>query len=416
MAPVRTHHHRPGRAARRRVGGAALLLLTGVAASAPAAEFTVAPPFQIQDAINLALVNGDPFDTIFVFAATYPETVSIDFTGTNQEGITLARATNKRPDVLGGIRIDDARLVTVLGFRVFSTNGDGVAAIDVRDTVGVAILDCIAGGGDDGGLDCNDTFEVIVDECRFDDMETHGNAGMGFGVRITDRDCHAISDTQANGNQGDGFVIDADRVDMRRCTAEDNDGAGMYLRGVQNACRDSRFAANDGVGVNLVGVCEFKKNVVQGNSKTGVKLGESGSVQYFGGTIRQNKISKNEGVGVAVNDDQDGAEIRDNNIAGNESAGIRLDGDRHLVRDNVIKATNGASDPGHGVFVTAGSDGSCIRENTFKDNDGAAVRVEGDFNYVLLNTAKEGGAFVNAAGTTGNEGRSNKTSGGNDFP
>lgn len=380
-----------------------------------AAEIIVGPPFLIQDAVNLALANGDAGDVIFVNPGVYSETVTIDFGATNQKALTITRSTNKRPEVLGGFRIDDSRLVTLFGLKVFSPNGDGVAAIDVRDSTGVAVIDCVAGSGDDGGLDCDDTYEVIVDECTFSGMQKHGNSDMGFGVRIQDRSCHQVYDTVAEDNQGDGFFIDSDRVDMKRCTARDNGQAGIYVRGVLNSVRDCVLNENDGVGLNVVGVCDVKKSDMKNNGKQGVKVGEDGTVQYFGGVLTKNDIVGNEGVGVMLKTDQDGVDVRDNLISGNDGAGVRAEGDRYLIRDNTIKNTKGGSS-GHGVFITSGSDGSCILENVFKDNDGAAVQVDGDYNYVLLNKSKDGDAYTLGGGTTGNDGRTNVTSGGNDFP
>ena len=57
-----------------------------------------------------------------------------------------------------------------------------------------------------------------------------------------------------------------------------------------------------------------------------------------------------------------------------------------------------------------------MRANKFKGNDAAAIRLEGDLNYVVLNQAKDGDSFQNDGGTTGNEGRGNTTSGANAFP
>ena len=138
--------------------------------------------------------------------------------------------------------------------------------------------------------------------------------------------------------------------------------------------------------------------------------------QFFGGVVRQNSIDDNGSFGISVRSGQDGAEIAKNVIDGNRNAGIDLRGDGHLVDDNTISGTQAGSESGFGVLIDAASDDNCVRGNTFKDNDASAVRVNGDFNYVLLNVAKDGDSFITAGGTTGNEGRANKTSGQNDFP
>ena len=399
-----------------------VLLVAALLACTPAARaanLVVGPGGSIQDAVDVAMANNDKIDVIAVLPDIYDEAVVIDYSGSNQEFLTIGRADSFRPIITGGITIEDARLVTVFGFEVGSNQGDGKAAIVIEDTTGAAIIDCVVQPGDDGGIDATGTYEVIVESCKVNGMLTHGDDQMGFGVKIVGRACHEIRDTKAKDNATKGLWVEADRTVIRDCkvsgTDEGGENFGILIDGRHNMVKDCTVNANETVGVVAIGVFDIRGNKIRDNEKTGLRLGQDGSTQFHGGVVKNNTISDNRGFGVLIRGDQDGAEIRNNNIDANRGAGIKIEGDGHLIRKNKIKDSRDDSDPGHGVLIESTSDDNCIDDNVFKENDGDAVRVNGDFNYVLNNVAKDGEAFVNGGSTTGNDGRANETSGQNDF-
>lgn len=399
---------------------AAALIALG-AGPGRAAEFVVSPPFKIQDAVDLALINPDAFDVIRVNSGTYAELVTLDFSGTNQTGITLIKNTTKRPIITGGVEIRDARVVTLQGFQVRSDLADATAAIRIRDCVGVAILDCIGQNGDYGGVDAADTDEVILDGCTFSNMDEASSADGGFGVKIIGRCAHAIRNSTFDGNEYRGIWVEADRTQIRNCSASNMAtaaaNAGIVIEGLQNSVRDCDVEDSEGLGIIVEGVCVVRNSLIRNNAKVGVRFGSDGVIDYSGGSIFSCTVSNNGGVGVVVNGDQDGVEVRNNVINGNEGAGVRLFSDWNVVRDNTIRITDAASIPGHGLLIEAGSTGNCVEDNFFKDNDGTGIQVEGDDNYLYLNDAKGNDGFVKAGGTSGNTGRANLTAGGtNDFP
>lgn len=390
-----------------------LAVLT-LAWSARADEFVVAPPASLQTVVDLAKINSDPFDVIFVNPGLYDESVTIDFTGSNQEGLAIVRNAKQRPTITGGVLVKDARLVTLGGFRVDSQHGDGVAAVRIRTSTGVAIVDCVGFVGDDGGVDADDTYEVIVEDCNFSDMT---GGGAGYGVRIIGRCGHQVRKTIVDGNGHRGLWIEADRTVVRDCRAEGNgpNGAagGMYVMGHQNEIRDCEVADNEGFGMVVAGTCRIRGNDVTGNDGVGIRYGDGLAQTSSGGEIRSNKVKKNGGFGIVVREDQNGCELKQNTVTENAGSGIRIQGDRHVVRANIVKKNKSG---GHGVEVTTTSSGNCIEQNSFGGNTGEAVLVDGSDNLLINNGAKGNDGYVNSPGATGNDGHTNKTAGTNDFP
>ncbi len=379
------------------------------ASRASAAQFVVSPPASIQDAVNFALAGSDVFDVIFVNPGTYDEAVTIDFTGTTQIGLIIARNTSVQPKVSGGITVQDARLVSLLGLKVDSSHGDSNAAITLRRVTGVAIADCRGFAGDAGGVDADDCYEVIVDGCEFSGM-------TNYGVRITGRCGHEVKKSTTNDNDNIGIWIEADRTVVKSCSAEGNGVGAIQVIGVANSVLSCDASKNDGYGVGVIGTATIKGNDIIGNSGTGVRLGDDLPDLAFGGAIKKNTINGN-GFGIVIKEDHDGCDISGNKLSGNKGAGIRVSGDRQTIAKNSVKNTSTGSAGGHGVLITGSSSGNCVEDNTFSGNDGDGVMVEGNDNYLVENNAKGNDGFIDGVGTTGNDGRLNQTvNGSNDFP
>lgn len=394
-------------------------VLVACLAGAPpalAGQFLVAPPFSLQDSVGFALSNLDKTDTIFVNPGNYNEKIVIDFTGTNQTALFIVRNTATAPTIKGGIEIKNARLVTIEGFKIESDQADAQAAVKIDATVGAAIVDCAVKAGDFGGVDATDTFEVIVNQCTMSGMDMNGGDG-GFGVRIRGACAHKILASKFNDEEARGVDVEADRCEIRDSSASGCGGdAGIFVAGMVNLVRECTVDGNDDDGIKFVGVCDVNSNTIRDNGNTGIRCGLGDVVQFHGGVLRENVIERSGNNGIVVDDDQEGLEIKNNVLTSNQGAGVKIKGNRASVRSNTIQKTETGSSGGNGILIDAESAGSCLRENVFKGNAGAAIRVEGDDNYLFLNAAKDGDPFLLIAGGTGNAGRANTTSGTNDFP
>ncbi|MBK6940127.1 MAG: right-handed parallel beta-helix repeat-containing protein [Planctomycetes bacterium] len=393
----------------------------GVAPLASGAIIVTGFPAKIQDAVDLALSNADPADIIRVLPGTYSEHVVIDFTGTNQTILNLEGTGNGNHVITDGVEVVDARLVTLFNFTVDSNHGDGDAAIFVDNTVGFAALSCRGVAGDDGGLDVEDTFEIIVSNCIFSGMNESVAADSGYGVRIRGRTDHEVKNSTFSSNEFRAIWIEADRSRVQSCVAQQT-GPGattdaVFVSGFQNLVRKCKIRDNDGDGLVVSGVCVVRDNTIEDNQRVGMRLGIDGATTFSGGQVRKNTIRDNGSVGLFVDDDQIGAEIRENGIRNNESCGIQLLGGNHLLYKNSVRETSNGAVGGHGIFIDATSDGNNLEGNSVRDNAGQGIRVEGDRNYLTFNTAKGNDGIDEDPAASGNAGRGNKTSGGtNDFP
>ena len=398
-----------------------LLLSAVLALLAPgslrADTFVVAPPFSLQSVVNAALANGSANDTIRVQPGTYPEMVTIDYsagTGAAQNSLTIVRNTNTRPKVSFGFLIRDSRLVTIAGFKVDSTHDDGDAQIRIRNSVGVAIVDCLGFTGDDGGVDANTSFEVIVRDCTFSGMES--SPGTGIGVFIEDLCSHTVQNTLTEGNASWGIRIDANQSLVKNCTSRSNGDGGIRVYGYQNTIKSSEADLNLGFGIHAIGVCDIKGNRANTNDTEGIRYGESGVILFDGGSVTNNITNGNGGVGLSVRNDQDGAQVSRNSCKSNNGGGIRIAGSFHKVLDNTCKNNDAGSSGGHGILIAGGSNSNCLSENVTKGNDGDGIRISGNFNFLKLNVAKGSDSIVEVVGTIGNDGYSNVAGGTNDFP
>ncbi len=376
--------------------------------------FVVAPPFTIQNAVNLALVNASTTDIILVHPGTYAETVTVDYTGSNQKALLIERAQQSRPKITKGVLIKDSRLVTFSGFRVDSTHDDGVAAIRILDCTSVAVVDCEGTAGDDGGVSAVDTWEVVVGESDFSGMSDDG--GGGIGVEILGRRAHEIRNSSMDGNDKEGIVVEADGSLVRGCESTGNGGGGVSIVGLRNEVRDCVVKENGSYGVHAVGVCIVKKCTISSNTGVGLRFGD-GVTSYSGGQIRSNKIRHNGSHGISLRDGQDGVLVKDNSVSDNIGAGIRAASDGNVIADNTCKDTSISAADGHGIHVTDSADGNCVEENSLSGNDGQGILVEGDENFLVLNEASGNDGIVQVAGALDNDGRGNTTdTGANDFP
>lgn len=378
-----------------------------------AANYVVTPPQKIQQAIDLALTNGDKEDVIFVNPGVYDESLDIDYGSSIQTLLYIVHNTNLAPTITGGVTIQDSSLVTLDGFSIRSSFGDTNAAVRISNTVGAAIVQCQFAAGDFGGVDASNSYEVVVNTCKFGAMEQSGGQG-GFGVRILGRCAHRVLDCTFKGDEGRSVWIEADRTDVQDCSVSQAGGdCGVYIEGLVNAVKKTTVKDGDNDGVRVVGVCDVNSCTLQNNGNVGLRIGLNNGDVYFGGKISKNTIKDNDSNGILVDQDQDGVDIRDNDVFNNSGAGIRLKADGCSVRDNNIQKTSSGGQGGHGVLVDTTSDRNCLRANQFKSNSGNAIVVEGDDNYLLLNSASDSDGYIDNGSQ--NAGRDNATKGTNQF-
>lgn len=398
------------------------LLFVALVAAAPAAAraeiLILKPPLSLNLVVKKALQNGDAEDVILVYPGTIPEKVVIDYTGTTQTALTIVKAEKNRPVIDGGLEIRNARKVRVEGFRVHSEPNDGVAAIMIRDSAAVTLVDCRGKAQDDGGVDAADSFEVVVERCKFDAMGTWEPNDSGYGVKIIGKCGHVVRDCDIAGNTFRGIWIEADASEVRGCEVRNNGGgpgsSGIYLSGRRNQIRGCDVIGNEGLGVIAAGECTIKKNLIRNNDRAGLRYGEDAGAASSGGAILDNVVRDNGDEGVLVKSFQQAVEIRKNTISGNEGVGLRVAGAGCQVSDNDVRETRDDKGPGHAILVE--SDGNLFHRNVFKKNAGDAIRVEGSGNYLTENEVQDGKSGFTIGVGDGNLGRDNLTPGKNDFP
>ncbi|MFG0316739.1 MAG: right-handed parallel beta-helix repeat-containing protein [Planctomycetota bacterium JB042] len=395
-----------------RAAGSTVLALV-VAAPAPAASYEVKPPLKIQDAVDAALANGDAVDVIFVQPGTYDEAVSIDYAlAPGQTSLSLVRTKFPRPEITGGLVVKDARLVSIVGFRIDSPHGDGLSAVRIVGSQAVTIAHCVGTPGDDGGVHATGSVRVTVDGGQWASMLTSGG-GSGDGVRIVGGCDHVVRGSETKNNKGVGVRIEAPLSLVKKVTATGNAQGGIVIDGLNNEVKSVVAKGNGGAGIVVRGVCAVSKSSVRKNDGAGIEVGDGGAVSFTGGVVEDNTIAKNGGPGLHVREDQHGLLIEKNGVTGNDGAGIRIHSDAHRVTANVAESNGG----GHGIVVLGGATSNCLTDNKVSSNSGEGIRIEGDDNLLVGNVAKGDDGIVSASGATGNQGHANKTaSGKNDFP
>lgn len=406
----------------RRLLSAVLSALTCTLILAPAARgdfFVLKPPLSLNLVVQAALENADPEDIILVHPGSIPEKVVVDYTGSNQTSLSIVKLEKNRPTIEGGLEIRNAREFLIEGFRVHSPFNDGVAAITVNHSSAVRIVDCRGKAQDDGGIDVEDTFEMVIDRCQFNGMGTYDPNEIGYGIRIRGLCGHRIIDTETSGNTYRGIWIEAEASEIRGCEVANNGhangSAGIYIRGLQNLVRDCEIRGTEGVGLLAMGACVIKKSLIRNNEKSGIRYGDDAGAGVFqGGAISGCVIRDNGAEGIRIKASQIGCELKGNTIEGNAEAGIHISGSGCSVSKNDIRDTHSGAEQGHAILVE--SDGNLIHQNALQKNDGDAIHVIGSSNYLFENQSKSGkGGFV-LGGGSGNAGRDNQTKGKNDFP
>lgn len=381
--------------------------------------FVVKPPQSLNQAIQAALQNGDADDVILVQPGEIEEKVTVDYSGSNQNALSIVKMEKNRPVITGGLSIKNARKLLVDGFRVHSEIDDGIAAITVADSAAVQIVDCRGKAQDDGGLDATNSFEIVVDRCVFSAMGTYDPNEIGYGIRIRGLCGHLVRNCEIGGNTYRGIWIEAEASEVRNCEVKNNGhaagSAGVYIRGLQNLVKSCEIRGTEGVGLIAAGDCKIKKNLVRNNTRAGIRYGEDASLGLFmGGEIIDNVVRDNGEEGILVKASQSGTTVHENTVCDNEEAGVRIAGSGCSVCKNDVRDTKSGSGSGHAVLIE--SNGNLLNENRFQDNSGDAIHVEGSNNYLFENESKSGkGGFVLSKGT-GNTGRDNQTKGKNDFP
>ncbi len=380
-------------------------------------QFVVEPSANLQNVIDQALGNDAPNDTIFLKPGTYDGPIAIDYTGTVQTSLTLARTTSESPLVDGGIVVTNASRVKLVGLRIDSPHGDGIAAIRVIDSTSVGISFCYGVTGDDGGIDAIDSRSLAINDCSFTGMKAKDGDG-GFGIRIVGGSEHVVRDSVLKWNERHGVLVEANGTSITNCNVTGNGTAGatgaIVVVGLRNGVRDCTVKANDGAGIEAKGTCSVRKNAVIANGDDGIRLGDGGVEPSYAGDVRDNHVKQNGGAGIRIKKDQHGSVAAGNVVSGNVGAGIRVSGTGHLIEKNKCSSTEGG---GAGILIASESSDNCLMANKLAGNAGDGISVEGSGNLLVENSATGNDGIVEAAAASGNVGHSNTTHAGfNDFP
>ena len=391
------------------LGGASLLAL---AAPADAAKLTVGQGglATIQDAVDAALLNADPADTILVPAGDYVETVVVAFGVSGQESLSIRRQGKGAVNLTGAtgpaLRLNGAWNVAVEDLTLTSSSAlDGIPALLIDGSSRDATFRNVRGAaGDDVGVAVfgSGTVGVTMIDCDFSGMASVGFQLDGVGHRLvgcvadqcafnafllTDQSllCELINcSSDAGGLDGGSFT--------GTCSVL---GSGHRLRKVKirNSGLDGFYV--DGQG-HVLEKCSATDNLDDGfecdtAQSTFVDCSATGNGDgWAGGGL--------------------GALVRGGNFSGNADHGVRVTSGGTVLSD-VSAAANG----GDGVHVAAAAIGVRVTDSTFKKNGGEGVRVQGQVAWVEGNVGKGGDGFADEG--TGNHGRDNKAKAGatNDF-
>lgn len=389
------------------------------AASASAEVYVVRPPARIQTAIDLALGNSDVQDTIFVREGTYPESLLIDFSGTGQKSLQLARQSLKSPLVSGGMTILDARLVSVIGLQFDSIHDDDLAAVNILNSTAITLSRCRGTPGDDIGVDVVDSVEVTIDRGSFGGMRRRSGGG-GIGVRITGGCGHKVNDVNLERNSWYGLWLDAELSTVKECDISNNrggeNGGGLLIRGLRNSVSRCRVKNNEGTGIRALGVCSIRNTTVSGSHGDGIRFGEGQSEIFQGGVLKGNRVLDNGGTGILIRSDQEACDVAQNVVDGNGGTGIKIQSNANRIsKNNCTKS--GGSEAGHGIQISSSARQNCLERNSLSGNDGQGIQIGGDDNLLVGNKAKGDDGIVESSQASGNAGHANKTdTGKNDFP
>lgn len=394
-----------------------LLILAG-AARAENIKVGSTPQIQtIQDAVNQALTNADPHDTVSIPAGLYDETVSITLTGTNaQESLTLKRAGSGTVIIAGQVNqpaldVFDAsgivlkNLIVRSGTLATGGSDDDVAAIRLSGQVSNVVIEgCTGVAGDDVGVDLSgvDVRGVAVENCNFS-----GISRIAFRIDGSD---HSFESCLANGSGHNGFLLlpTSENCRLRQCTGlglgiGDPDESGYFtVRGRGHELEDCDVAGGrDGFLVTGSGHrfvdCGSSANAQSAffcDAADTLFDGCSGSLSAVGFT--------GGGVGVAVDSSK---------FSANSSHGILVSEDRTKVIGTTCDANGGS-----GIYVLAGVTRVHLRDDKLKSNGGEGILVDGDSCWLEDNVASGGDGLVDSGAN--NSGRGNVAKGGatNDFP
>jgi hypothetical protein len=389
------------------------LLVCGDAARAGSITVGSGGIATIQQAIDAALANADVADTINIPAGLYTEGVYISLTGTpTQTSLTLQRSGKGQVLIKGdavrpnAVQIQDASGIVLKNLVVMShsPSDGGEPAVDIGGASTNIVLDNVDGiSGDDNGIVVagTTTLGVLLKKCDFPGM-----TDVAFSL---DGNAHTLDGCTANAAGNNAFLLSATSTNclLTNCSsdspaASDIGQPGLFtIRGSGHRLDKCTVGSSASHGFFFDGTAHRALKCVAQDCDVGfIALGAQVLLESC--TSRQNTFGFQGGA--------EGGLILSGAYSENTSHGIDLTQSGMSVR----KATCN-SNSGQGIRIFTGVERSAIVGCKFKSNQGEAVQVLGDKNWLESNTAS-GDGFVDLGSQNG--GRANKVSklSTNDFP
>src|SRR3954452_9633878 len=227
-------------------------------------------------------------------------------------------------------------------------------------------------GSDDVGVRVDGHQGVLIRHGKVQEFD--------HAVRLSgsshNRVVHLVATRNGDADIGRAILLDSgsDGNLIARNDASGNGRSGIaVLDSHENLVAFNRTARNGVAGMGIFGGGENRviANVVADNADNGIFWGNGTT----GGSIEGNRISRNFGNGIAIEDDE-GATVLHNRLVSNGN-NVAVFGNRNLVRRNVAIAGPGCTDPacGFGVTVEGGS-GNVVSRNIVLGSLRDGIRVD----------------------------------------
>lgn len=362
--------------------------------------------------IEAAVEDAQPGDTIHVFPGTYAESVDLsemsapgDISLVSVDAGGTPTASTVAIESPAGAAIETSAgafpgAVTIDGFTVSSPDDNGIF-VDAGGPVTIRNVTA-SDNGEDGVLIRGNNHPVNVS-----DSQLNGNAGDGLNV-FSSSALVTVTNVTANENDEDGMELNVGGdVEVSGSTASGNLGIGFGGNGIHvptsgsvtvtDTTTDSNL--NDGVGTDVasetgVSGLEGASEVTivdsssSGNGDDGYELDASGTVTVTNSTTFENGDDGFDSTGDDVvisgargaNNGDRGFEIAafgdisivDSTAGDNDDRGFHLEVDGTLSFERTTSSGNG-NDGLNFNALTNDVDNATVRDSLFQDNEGEAL-------------------------------------------
>jgi len=325
--------------------------------------------------IQAAVDAAEPGDGVVIRGGTYPESVTLKASGTEDEPITITTSpgetviiegAKKRPSKGNGlVRLDGVSNIQLIGLQVANSKNFGIYGTGVKN---VTIRGGAVGYSQDGSIVLSDGSNVVVDG-----VDVHHSNDQGLSA-----DHESIS------------IINVDGFEVKNCHVHDGKEEGI----------DAKYEARNG---------KIHGNHVDANNGPNIYVDSAHDIEIFDNLVHGAKDESKSGIALAVENYSEtkkcyGVKVYNNVVFDNPAAMTLWRESSGSFKDIVIANntfySNDASGGGGiinvGVPASAFSGTNAIRNNIFwknsgrkeiDDGDGAMSKFSVDHNLFKTGTA-----------------------------